>query len=92
MRQTIDLRGPDGNAFVLLGAAKRFATQLGLDGDKICDEMRTGDYDHLVSVFSKHFGGIVDIVGFSDPDDEDDDEDDDYGDDADDEDDGDDDF
>lgn len=71
MRQTIDLRGPDGNAFVLLGAAKRFATQLGLDGDKICDEMRTGDYDHLVSVFSKHFGGVVDIVGFSDPDDED---------------------
>ena len=31
----IDLTGPDGNVFVLMGTAKRFARQLDLDGDKI---------------------------------------------------------
>ena len=31
----IDLTGPDGNAHVLMGYAKRFAAQLGLNGEKI---------------------------------------------------------
>jgi hypothetical protein len=29
----IDLTGPDGNVFVLMGYARRFARDLGLDGD-----------------------------------------------------------
>ena len=32
---TIDLTGPDGNVFVLMGRAKQYAKQLDLDGDKI---------------------------------------------------------
>jgi hypothetical protein len=39
----IDLDGPDGNAFVLMGHAKSLAKQLGLDGDKIIEEMTSGD-------------------------------------------------
>lgn len=57
----IDLKGPDGNAYVLLGMATKFAKQLGLDGDLICAEMKKGDYDNLVRVFDKHFGDYVDI-------------------------------
>jgi len=38
----IDLTGPDGNAFVLMGYAKRFAKQLDLDADVIIKEMRSG--------------------------------------------------
>ena len=55
----IDLTGPDGNAFVLLGKAKNFAKQLELDGDKIVDEMTSGDYEHLLKVFDKYFGSFV---------------------------------
>jgi len=55
----IDLTGPDGNAFVLLGKAKGFAKQLELDGDKIVDEMTQSDYEHLVKTFDKYFGEFV---------------------------------
>jgi hypothetical protein len=55
----IDLTGPDGNAFVLLGYAKRYAKQLGLDGKAIQNEMMQGDYEHLLQVFDKNFGDYV---------------------------------
>jgi len=55
----IDLTGPDGNAFVLIGKASNLAKQLGLDKDAIQKEMTSGDYEHLVSVFDKHFGEFV---------------------------------
>jgi len=55
----IDLTGPDGNAFVLMGYAKRFAKQLGLDSNKIIDEMTSGDYEHLLEVFDNAFGSFV---------------------------------
>jgi hypothetical protein len=56
---TIDLSGPDGNAFALMGNAKRFARQLGLDGNKIINEMKSGDYENLLSVFDKYFSDYV---------------------------------
>jgi hypothetical protein len=55
----IDLTGPDGNAFFLLGSAGKLAKQLGLDGNTIRTEMMAGDYENLVSVFDKHFGHFV---------------------------------
>jgi hypothetical protein len=55
----IDLTGPDGNAFVLIGKASNLAKQLGLDKDAIQKEMMSGDYEHLISVFDKHFGEFV---------------------------------
>ena len=44
----IDLTGPDGNAFVLLGIASNLCKQLKYDKDKterILDEMRLTDYE-----------------------------------------------
>lgn len=55
----IDLTGPDGNAFVLLGKAKQFARQLGLDGNAITSEMMSGDYENLIEVFDREFGDFV---------------------------------
>jgi len=55
----IDLTGPDGNAFALMGYAKRFAKQLGLDSSEIINEMTSGDYEHLLEVFDKNFGSFV---------------------------------
>ena len=39
----IDLTGPQGNAFYLLGTAKNLAKQLDLNGKQIMDEMMSGD-------------------------------------------------
>ena len=61
--RTIDIEGADGNAFALLGYAKSFAKQLDLDAKAITDEMKAGDYDHLLDTFEKHFGSFVEIVG-----------------------------
>ena len=55
----IDLTGPDGNAFVLIGKAGSLARQLGLDSKVIQTEMMNGDYEHLVNTFDKHFGNFV---------------------------------
>jgi hypothetical protein len=55
----IDLTGPQGNAFFLMGTAARLASQLGLNKDQIIGEMIAGDYEHLVQVFDKHFGTFV---------------------------------
>ena len=55
----IDLTGPDGNAFALIGIAGRLAKQLDLDKSKIQSEMMSGDYENLVKVFDKHFGEYV---------------------------------
>ena len=55
----IDLTGPDGNAFVLMGYARQFARQLGLDSNKIINEMTSGDYENLLEVFDKNFGSFV---------------------------------
>ena len=56
---TIDLTGPQGNAFYLLGTAKNLANQLGLNGVEIMEEMKSGDYDNLVNTFDKYFGSFV---------------------------------
>ena len=60
-KQFIDLTGPDGNAFVLLGIARRLANQLSLDWEKIKKEMTMTDYENLVVTFDKYFGDYVDL-------------------------------
>ena len=58
----IDLTGPEGNAFVLLGYAQRFAKQLGYDEeeiDELMEGMQSGDYENLIQVFDDHFGHYV---------------------------------
>ena len=55
----IDLTGPQGNAFVLLGMASNLAKQLDLNANAIRSEMMAGDYENLIQVFDKYFGSIV---------------------------------
>jgi hypothetical protein len=58
-RPIIDLTGPQGNAFALLGTASMFARQLGLDVKQIHNEMTSGDYENLVQTFDQYFGDYV---------------------------------
>jgi hypothetical protein len=55
----IDLTGPQGNVFFLIGTARNLAKQLGLDGTVIQAEMMSGDYENAVNVFDNYFGSIV---------------------------------
>jgi len=57
--RVIDLTGPDGNAYALMGYAVRFAKQLELDATQIREEMMAGDYENLVAVFDKYFGDYI---------------------------------
>ena len=56
---TIDLTGPQGNAFYLLGTANNLAKQLGLNNVEIMTEMKSGDYENLVQTFDNYFGDII---------------------------------
>ena len=61
-RIEIDLRGPEGNAFFLLGTASKLGRQLGLDKEEIeiiLRQMRFSDYENLINVFDKNFGDFV---------------------------------
>ena len=58
----LDLSGPDGNAFVILGHAKRMAEICGLDPNPILEDMMSSDYTHLVRTFDKHFGHCVTLI------------------------------
>ena len=58
----IDLTGPEGNAFVLMGYAKRFCRELGYDHFKtncILDEMKLSTYEGLLHTFDREFGSFV---------------------------------
>jgi hypothetical protein len=55
----IDLTGPQGNAFYILGVAQNLCKQVGIDSKPILDEMKSGDYDNLIEVFDKKFGSVV---------------------------------
>lgn len=55
----IDLTGPQGNAFFLLGYAKKLAKQLDIDFPPILKEMQAGDYENLIQVFDNYFGDYI---------------------------------
>jgi len=57
-KQVIDLTGPDGNAFVLMGIVKSTFRRSGAPelGEEIVKEMTAGDYEHLITTFDKYLG------------------------------------
>jgi len=58
----IDITGPQGNAFYLLGVAQNLCKQLGYDElktEKVLREMRLTDYEGLLYTFNREFGSLV---------------------------------
>ena len=60
-RPEIDLTGPCGNAYVLMGIASNMARQLGRDPEPIIVRMKAGNYNHLLEIFEAEFGEYVDL-------------------------------
>jgi hypothetical protein len=54
----IDLDGPQGNAFYLMAVVKKTFRQSGAPelGESIVEEMKKGDYEHLVKTFDTYLG------------------------------------
>lgn len=57
----VDLDGPDGNAFFLLGLARKLCRQMGEDPAPLVAELTSRDYEHLVTEFDRRFGDLVDL-------------------------------
>jgi hypothetical protein len=60
----IELSGPQGNAFYLMGLVDNLGQQLGLTQEKvniIVNEMKSSNYDNLLKTFIKNFGMIVQL-------------------------------
>jgi len=55
----IDLTGPQGNAYYILGVAKNLCKQFGIPFEPLMKEMTSGDYENLIKVFDDKFGSIV---------------------------------
>ena len=60
-KQVIDLTGPQGNAFYLLGLASKLCRQIGIDETLVLDDMKNGDYEHLITRFDTYFGNVIDL-------------------------------
>ncbi len=54
----IDLTGPQGNAFYLLGVVRETFKRSGEPelGKTICEEMTRSDYEHLIKTFDLYLG------------------------------------
>lgn len=55
----IDLTGPEGNVFHLIGLASSLAKQMHLDHKRITQEMMSSDYEWAIQVFDYYFGSFV---------------------------------
>ena len=56
---TINIDGPEGNAFCLMGYARSLSKKLRLNTKEILAEMMSGDYLDLLKTFERHFGEYV---------------------------------
>lgn len=65
-KPVIDLSGPQGNAFYLLGVASRYAKELLFfskeETTELLNKMQSSDYENLIKVFDEHFDDFIDLV------------------------------
>jgi hypothetical protein len=61
-KKTINLNGPEGNAWALLAYGRSVCKQIGKPWEPIQNEMMSGDYANLVKVFKKNFREYFRVV------------------------------
>ena len=62
-KPTIDLDGPDGNVFQILGMARSICDTLGWDYDKFDAEVKffAESYEDVIGLFDSWFGDYCDL-------------------------------
>ena len=61
----IDLNGPEGNVFSLIGLASVLLKQKGhsvIFTQEVIDDMKSKDYKHALTVFESHLGDVVQFL------------------------------
>jgi hypothetical protein len=61
----ISLSSPQGNAYYLLSTANMVGKDMGLsveERQRIVNEMKSKDYEHLCEVFTQEFGSVIQLV------------------------------
>ena len=61
----IDRESPKGNAFYILGVAVQLMREKGYtseEAEAVLEEMKSGDYDDLCSVFEQTFCDDVELI------------------------------
>jgi hypothetical protein len=61
----MDLSGPEGNVFVLIGTGLGLGKELGWNEEELDtfkDEMMSSDYTHAVETFDLNFGRYIDLI------------------------------
>lgn len=58
----IDLDGPDGNIFFLLGTMKKLAKMRGIDHKVIENEIVNTDYTKGIEIIEKYFGDLITFI------------------------------
>lgn len=64
-KPVIDLRGPAGNVFCVIGQARSFMKELNFSKqrmDEVVADMMSSDYLHAIKVFDHLFGDFVDLI------------------------------
>jgi len=62
---TIDLQGPEGNVFSLIGLASVLLKNKGHSQvfiDEVIDDMKSKDYNHALTVFESNLGDVVQFL------------------------------
>jgi hypothetical protein len=62
--RVIDLRGPQGNAFALVGRAVELLRQLDRRDEvhAMRTDMMSGDYNNLLRIFEENFSDYVELI------------------------------
>lgn len=63
-KYTINLDGPQGNSFFIMGEAKKIMSQLKWSKEKqgeVIDLLTLSDYVNLIRTFDSFFGSFVDL-------------------------------
>ena len=62
--RVIDLSGPNGNAFALMGYAGDLLRQMGRRHElsAMRTEMMSGDYNNLLRIFEENFSDYVELI------------------------------
>ena len=58
----IDLTGPQGNAYYLLGLASRWSKELQFSDsyrEEMLEKMKSSDYENLIQILDDEFGSVV---------------------------------
>jgi hypothetical protein len=55
----IDLTGPQGNVYYILGVAKTLCKGLGINFSEVKQKMCSSDYENAIDVFDGYFGDFV---------------------------------